>query len=98
MSNIDESVAVLTSAALDAEGDKITIVWNVDGPIALVENDDFAWLTIISCSMNEGKKVAEYLNVDNIRLAEEMVKGLKFFIKNKKAEDRKKERKGQEKR
>lgn len=93
MSNIDESVAVLTSAALDAEGDKITIVWNVDGPIALVENDDFAWLTIIDCNDNEEEKVAKHLNIDNVRLAEEMIKALKFFIKNKKAEDREKERK-----
>ena len=77
---------LVTDAAAETESDKITIIWNVDGPIALGESSH--WLTILSCSIHDQK--VNWLNVDNVPQAQEMIRALKDFVKSKKAEEKKK--------
>jgi hypothetical protein len=76
-------------AAAESDAQKTSVVWNIDGPVALVGADGHAWLTIISSSMHDKPEDINYLNVDSIYFAKQLIASLETFIKRKRKQKRK---------
>ncbi len=74
---------LVSNAARDSDADKIVIVYNADGPVALAVDKDLPWITILSAN-DDGN--INYLNVDNLYFAEQLVDVLQGFITSKKKE------------
>jgi len=80
--------------AAEVEADKIVITWSADGPVALcIQEGSFNWVSILHSSMNDDPVELHWLNVDNVYLAEQMIDVLQTFVKNKQAEEKKKNEK-----